>query len=84
MTEKADDELRDLWQRWCEQVAAAKDMTYEQVVAELVCAKCRVRPPSHTIWQRGEKRTLCCECYVGEGNPPADWHDGCMRAAKRA
>jgi len=24
----------------------------------------------------------CCECYVKEGNPPSDWHSGCMLAYK--
>jgi hypothetical protein len=22
----------------------------------------------------------CCRCYVLLGNPPADWHSGCMSA----
>jgi len=36
MTEKADAELRAVWKRWCEQVAAANDMTYmSRVAAEL-------------------------------------------------
>lgn len=26
----------------------------------------------------GERR-LCCECYVKEDNPPADWHPECMK-----
>lgn len=36
------------------------------------------RPARHSIYQHGKERTLCCECYVKEGNPPADWHSGCM------
>lgn len=23
----------------------------------------------------------CCACYVRDGNPPADWHSGCVRAS---
>jgi hypothetical protein len=30
----------------------------------------------HTINKVG----LCCACYVAAGNPPADWHLGCMAA----
>lgn len=36
------------------------------------------QPASHTM---GDKR-MCCDCYVREGNPPADWHAGCMRTWK--
>lgn len=32
----------------------------------------------------GRKVVLqCCECYVKEGNPPADWHSDCMIAFER-
>jgi hypothetical protein len=27
---------------------------------------------------------LCCECCVRRGYPPAEWHPGCMAAARRA
>jgi len=35
---------------------------------------------SHTFWIKGcVKVNMCCECYVLAGNPPADWHQGCMK-----
>lgn len=34
---------------------------------------------SHTVFEKGKKKRLCCACYVRAGNPPADWHTGCMR-----
>jgi len=37
---------------------------------------------SHTIYEKDIKKRLCCKCYVQAGNPPADWHDGCMHEAK--
>ena len=37
---------------------------------------------SHTVCGEEDKR-LCCTCYVKLGNPPADWHIGCMRAHGR-
>lgn len=40
------------------------------------------KPASHTILEHGGvKRRQCCECYVASGEPPADWHEGCMKAA---
>lgn len=38
------------------------------------CDKCRDHQAMHSD---GDRR-LCCECYVKEGNPPADWHSMCM------
>lgn len=35
----------------------------------------------HTIFKDGEKKRLCCGCYIRAGETPADWHPGCMRAA---
>lgn len=40
-----------------------------------LCTKCGNHPASHF-----GSRCLCCRCYVGEGNPPADWHPVCMQA----
>lgn len=34
---------------------------------------------SHTTFKQGKEVRLCCACYVKAGNPPADWHIGCMR-----
>ncbi len=39
------------------------------------CSVCG-EPSSHWV---GERR-LCCRCYVKQGNPPSDWHEGCVRA----
>jgi hypothetical protein len=33
-------------------------------------------------WSTVEPKFLCCACYVARGNPPSDWHDGCMQASK--
>lgn len=41
-----------------------------------LCDKCGKTISSHTV---GDRR-LCCKCYVGEDNPPAEWHRGCMEA----
>ena len=30
-----------------------------------------------------DNRELCCECYVNENNPPADWHIVCMETYLR-
>ena len=35
---------------------------------------------SHGIWKNGKNFYQCCECYIKDGNPPADWHDDCMKA----
>lgn len=34
---------------------------------------------NHTTFKDGKAVRLCCKCYVQAGNPPADWHLGCMR-----
>lgn len=34
------------------------------------------RPSQHRIGLDGY---LCCECFVKDGNAPADWHTNCMR-----
>jgi hypothetical protein len=37
----------------------------------------------HESWgAKTGKVYQCCECYVKEGNPPSDWHSGCMLAYK--
>lgn len=38
---------------------------------------------SHTVYGWGKDKRLCCACYVKAGNPPTDWHIGCMRAYGR-
>ena len=38
---------------------------------------------SHTVCGKEKDKRLCCACYVEAGNPPADWHIGCMRAYGR-
>jgi hypothetical protein len=48
-------------------------------MSEEMCDICGINKPSHTICLFSEEdRRLCCKCYVEEGHPPADWHDGCM------
>lgn len=46
-----------------------------------VCSNGDGRAVMHKVWRAdtGERR-LCCECHVGEGAPPADWHPLCMEA----
>ena len=39
------------------------------------CTKCGINEPKHSI---GDKRNLCCKCYVEEGFAPASWHSGCL------
>src|ERR1035437_2798796 len=50
-----------------------------------MCSKCGVRQASHRTLDARGTIELCCECHVGEGNSPADWHPRCMAAyeAKR-
>jgi len=43
------------------------------------CQKCLKNKASHSVGNR----ELCCECYVKEGNPPADWHPKCMETYKK-
>lgn len=43
------------------------------------CATCG-QPSNHWSGSNGGEH-LCCKCYVATGNPPADWHPGCVRAA---
>lgn len=50
------------------------------VPVRTVCDKCGERESLHL--SALENRHLCCECYVGEGNPPADWHEACLNAAE--
>lgn len=44
------------------------------------CDKCGQRTAMHTINFGGKETHQCCDCYVADGNPPADWHRACMRA----
>jgi hypothetical protein len=38
------------------------------------------KPSQHENWSmKNGKRYLCCECWVKEGNAPADWHYDCMK-----
>jgi len=41
----------------------------------ITCGKCHKHQAMH---HQGSKH-LCCECWVREGNPPADWHSVCMK-----
>ena len=43
------------------------------------CVVCTEKPSNHMV---GDRR-LCCDCYVDEGHPPADWHRGCMARYER-
>jgi len=45
-----------------------------------LCDKCGERQAFHSSSRSGNTRRLCCHCHVEEGNPPADWHPGCMAA----
>lgn len=47
-----------------------------------VCDKCYEHEAMHHETVGSTNRKLCCECYVKEGNPPADWHTVCMRVYK--
>lgn len=42
------------------------------------CDKCGNRIAMHREFRSGEDRSLCCQCYVQEGNAPADWHPECI------
>jgi len=45
---------------------------------EDICCQCCRRPASHSTSIHGHTLRRCCECYVKDGNPPADWHPLCM------
>jgi hypothetical protein len=47
-----------------------------------LCEVCGMHTSRHTEWKDSRERHLCCECYVREGNPPADWHVDCMKAKR--
>jgi hypothetical protein len=49
----------------------------EQVIARGKCVKCSQRAGRHLV--NGER--LCCECYVGAGHEPAEFHPECTAAA---
>lgn len=40
------------------------------------CHVCLALWSMHDVGQRH----LCCNCYIAEGNSPADWHPVCMQA----
>jgi len=44
------------------------------------CSYCKKNDASHKLWKADAYVILCCECYVGAGYPPADWHSACMKA----
>jgi hypothetical protein len=52
----------------------------DQAEHQQVPCFCCGRPSSHHC---GLKR-LCCACYVRIGNPPANWHLGCMATFAKA
>ena len=41
-----------------------------------LCIQCSQRLARHNV----SGKRLCCECYVGAGHEPADWHPECMAA----
>lgn len=43
------------------------------------CSLCHARLIQH----RRDNDGWCCQCYVEAGNPPADWHQGCMETYRR-
>ena len=47
---------------------------------DIKCDKCKEKFANHRF---GDGRHLCCECYVKEGNPPADWHPVCMETYRK-
>jgi hypothetical protein len=42
-----------------------------------LCSRCSMRAARHQV---GGDR-LCCQCYVGGGYLPAEWHPDCVAAA---
>jgi hypothetical protein len=56
---------------------ASRQTRRERVIARGNCVKCRQRAGRHRV--NGER--LCCECYVGAGHEPAEFHPECMTAA---
>lgn len=47
-----------------------------------LCTKCGKRPAMHSVSCEEGWKHLCCQCYITDGGIPADWHYGCMKAAK--
>ena len=47
-----------------------------------MCTKCGLHIAQHVVIKHSDTRYLCCQCYVTEGNPPADWHAECMIQSK--
>ena len=48
-----------------------------------MCSLCEKRQASHSSAAGRITLDLCCECWIDQGNPPADWHLKCMAAWKR-
>jgi hypothetical protein len=42
------------------------------------CINCGHSVTRHSV----EGLRLCCECYIGAGYAPAEWHPECMTAAR--
>jgi hypothetical protein len=53
-------------------IALRAEPALEPIGDRCVCGE----KPHHSIGPR----LVRCACYVQEGNPPADWHPGCIRA----
>lgn len=60
-----------------------EEFEYWYLPEKLRCDRCRKRPAMHTVCRPKTER-ICCQCYVEEGYPPADWHPECMKAYKRS
>lgn len=48
---------------------------YMEKPKRLLCERCQ----KHTSQHETSTGHLCCECYVKEGNSPAEWHKNCMK-----
>lgn len=49
------------------------------VIRSDACERCG----QHQAMHFGTNKRLCCWCYIGEGNPPAEWHTVCMSEHQR-
>ena len=37
-----------------------------------LCDSCKINPSNHITWSSDRGFHQCCECYIKEGNHPAD------------
>lgn len=47
-----------------------------------MCEKCKEREALHMQADGDESSQFCCQCHVAAGNPPSDYHEECVKAAK--